>query len=95
MSDRAILACGLVTAGSTIGSAVTPTSMGGRDIGVSPRMLIGTGLTFTALSIVGEFAPGLATPIAVAIALTAFMWYGIPVLNKAIGNNTGGNTNAG
>lgn len=83
-ADGAILTSAMVTAGSTIGSAVLPKDKGGRDIGVSPRLLIGTGLTFTALSILGDFAPGVAVPLSVTIAITALMWYGIPVLETAM-----------
>src|SRR3954463_1894360 len=54
-TDHAILMAGLVTAGSTVGSAVLPIDKGGKDIGITPRLLIGTGLTFTALSVLGEF----------------------------------------
>jgi hypothetical protein len=83
-TDHAILMAGLVTAGSTVGSAVLPIDKGGRDIGITPRLLIGTGLTFTALSVLGEFAPGVAVPLSVTIAITALMWYGIPVLEATM-----------
>lgn len=83
-TDRIILTSGLVTAGSTIGAAVLPKDRGGKDVGITPRLLIGTGLTFTALSILGEFAPGIAAPLSVTVAMTALMWYGIPVLEAAM-----------
>jgi hypothetical protein len=83
-TDHAILMAGLVTAGSTVGSAVLPIDKGGRDIGITPRLLIGTGLTFTALSVLGEFAPGVAVPLSVTVAITALMWYGIPVLEATM-----------
>jgi hypothetical protein len=83
-TDHTILMAGLVTAGSTVGSAVLPIDKGGRDIGITPRLLIGTGLTFTALSVLGEFAPGVAVPLSVTIAITALMWYGIPVLEATM-----------
>jgi hypothetical protein len=83
-TDHAILMAGLVTAGSTVGSAVLPIDKGGKDIGITPRLLIGTGLTFTALSVLGEFAPGVAVPLSVTVAITALMWYGIPVLEATM-----------
>jgi hypothetical protein len=79
-ADQAILTSALVTAGSTIGSAVLPVDKGGHDIGITPRLLLGTGLTFTALATLGSFAPGVAVPLSVTLAVTALMWYGIPVL---------------
>jgi hypothetical protein len=83
-AESAILASAMVTGGSTVASAVLPKNLGGKDIGVTPRLLIGTGLTFTVLSIIGDFAPGIAVPLSVTIAVTALMWYGIPVLEASM-----------
>lgn len=87
-SDQAILLSMSVTAGSVIGTAVYPPKdksgkvPAGHDVKLTPRLLIGTGLTFTALSFLGSFAPAVATPLALSVALTAFMYFGIPVLEQ-------------
>lgn len=87
-SDQAILLSMSVTAGSVIGTAVYPPkdrngkTLAGHDVKLTPRLLIGTGLTFTALSFIGSAAPAVATPLALSIALTAFLYFGIPVLER-------------
>lgn len=89
-ADKAILTAGIVTAGSVIGSTVIhPTDdhgqpLRGHSASLTPRLLIGTGLAFTGLSILGQFAPGIAVPLSITVAVTALMWYGIPVLETAM-----------
>lgn len=87
-ADQAILLSTMVTAGSVIGTAVYPPTdkhgktLAGHDVKLTPRLLIGTGLTFASLSALGSFAPSIATPLALSIALTALMYFGIPVLEQ-------------
>lgn len=77
-----------VTAGSVIGTAIYPPkgrdgkTLAGHDVKLTPRLLIGTGLTFASLSFIGSFAPAVATPLSLSIALTAFLYFGIPVLEQ-------------
>lgn len=87
-SDQAILLSMTVTAGSVIGTAVYPPkdkhgkTLAGHDVKLTPRLLIGTGLTFASLSMLGNVAPAVATPLSLSIALTAFLYFGIPVLEQ-------------
>lgn len=80
--DRVILTSMLVTVGSTVAFSAAPSKLGGKGELPAPRLLIGTGLTFFGLSILGDVAPGIAGPLAMAVALTAVTYYGIPVMDK-------------
>jgi hypothetical protein len=81
-TDKAILSSALVTLGSTVSASVLPTKYGGKGDLPAPRLLIGTGLTFFGLSLLGDAAPSIAGPLALAIAMTAFTYYGLPVLDN-------------
>jgi hypothetical protein len=59
-----------------------PEQYGGQGSLPSARLLIGTSLTFTGLSMASDFIPEVTTPLAGAIALTAVIYYGLPVLEK-------------
>lgn len=82
-TDKAIATSAIVTVGSTVGFSVAPEKWGGKGEFPHPRLLIGAGLTYLGLSILAAFAPGIAGPLAVTIAVTAFLYYGLPVLDKA------------
>lgn len=81
-SDRVILSSMLVTTGSTLGASVMPAKYGGQGGLPSTRLLVGTGLTYFGLSILNDFQPKLAGPIAAAIAVTAATYYGFPLLDN-------------
>lgn len=81
--DKAVLISAVLTLGSTVGATAAPEKWGGKGELPSPRLLIGTGLTFMGLSILADLAPSVAAPMSAAVALTAMMYYGIPVLDKA------------
>lgn len=81
-TDKLILTSGLVTLTSTVAASSLPEKYGGKGSLPAPRLLIGTGLTFFALSIMGDLAPGIAGPLAGAIAITALTYYGIPMLDN-------------
>lgn len=81
-SDRVVLTSMMVTVGSTVAASAAPAKFGGKGELPSPRLLIGTGLTYFGLSILADVAPGIASPLAAAIAITALTYYGIPVLNS-------------
>lgn len=87
-ADQAIIMSAAVTAGSVIGTAVYPPkgkdgkTLAGHSVHLTPRLLIGTGLTFATLSFLGNVAPAIAVPLSASIALTAFMYFGIPVLEQ-------------
>lgn len=87
-TDKVILNSALVTIASTVGFSFAPESIGGNGEFPHPKLLIGTGLAFMGLSIIGDFAPGVAGPLSVAVALTAFTYYGLPVLDKVFGTET-------
>lgn len=89
-TDKAILSSALITLTSTVSASVLPTKYGGHGSIPAPRLLIGTGLTFFGLSILGDIAPSIAGPLAGAIAMTALTYYGIPVLDNYFveGKNT-------
>jgi hypothetical protein len=81
-ADRIILNSMMVTIGSTIAASAAPEDKGGHGELPSPRLLIGTGLTYFGLGILADAAPGIAAPLAVAIAVTAVTYYGVPVINS-------------
>lgn len=90
-TDRIILTSAMVTVGSTVGTSILPEHYGGQGELPSFRLLIGSALTFTGLSMLGEFAPEPAAGLAAAIAITALTYYGIPLLEKyATGESTVG-----
>jgi hypothetical protein len=47
------------------------------------RMLFGTALVFTGLSMVGQFGPKFAAMFSLLIAFTAMTYYGFPLLSQA------------
>jgi len=81
-ADKVVLTSGLVTLGSTVVFSITPGKLGGKGSLPSPRLLIGTGVTFFGLSILADLAPGIAKPLAAAIAVTALTYYGFPILGN-------------
>src|SRR4051812_23664258 len=78
-TDKIIMNSTIVTIGSTVAASALPTQYGGKGELPSPRLLAGGGLTFLGLSILGDIVPGLAGPIAAALALTALTYYTIPL----------------
>jgi hypothetical protein len=81
-SDKVIATSAFVTLGSTVAASILPENMGGQGKLPSPKLLIGTGLTFIGVSIVTDVAPSIGVPLATCVGLTALMWYGIPIINK-------------
>jgi len=81
-TDKIVLNSALLTLGSTVSASALPKKYGGNGSLPHPNLLIGTGLTFLGLSILGDFAPEVAGPLAGAIAITALTYYGIPVLDN-------------
>lgn len=81
-SDAVILSSAIVTVGSTVAASMLPKEYGGEGEFPSARLLVGSALTFAGLSMLGEFAPNLAAPLSVAIAMTALTYYGVPVADK-------------
>lgn len=93
MSDRNILTAGLITLGSTTAASVLPESMGGKGEVPKVQLLVGTGLAFFGLSALSDVAPTIAQPLAIAIAMTAFVYYGGPLISNYLQSN--GTTIAG
>lgn len=94
-TDKIILSSMMITLSSTMAANVLPTKYGGKGQLPSPRLLIGTGLTYFGLSILGDLAPSVAGPLAAAVAVTALTYYGIPLMdnwftgtNEPVGGNT-------
>jgi hypothetical protein len=81
-TDKVILSSMMVTFSSTVGASVLPTKYGGQGNLPSTRLLVGTGLTYFGLSIMGDIIPSVAGPIAAAIAVTAATYYGFPLLDN-------------
>lgn len=81
-SDKAVFNSALITLSSTVAASALPTKYGGKGELPRPRLLVGTGLTFLGLSILGDIAPGFAGPLSAAIALTALTYYGIPIADN-------------
>jgi hypothetical protein len=81
-SNSVIMSSAIVTLGSTTAASMLPKEYGGKGEIPSPKLLIGTSLSFLGLSILGGFAPQLANPLSIAMAFTALTYYGFPVLNK-------------
>jgi len=82
-TEAVILTSAIVTTGSTFGASVLPESVGGQGGLPHPRLIFGTAFTFIGLSILGQFAPEVAGPLALAIAVTAMTYYGMPLLDNA------------
>jgi hypothetical protein len=87
-TDKVILSSLMVTMSSTMAASVLPSKYGGQGTLPPPKLLIGTGLAFFGLSIIGDIAPALAGPLAVAIGVTAVTYYGVPVLDNWINEKT-------
>lgn len=79
------MTAGLVTIASTVAASTAPEKYGGKGEFPSPRLLIGTAITFAGLGIAMDAAPGIAGPLSWCIAFTAITYYGMPVLNKSFG----------
>jgi hypothetical protein len=85
-TDKVILNSMLVTVGSTVSFSLAPTSMGGSGQFPPPRLLIGTGLAYMGLGILGDIAPGVARPLAIVMAVTALTYYGLPLMDNVFTN---------
>jgi hypothetical protein len=81
-ADKIVLNCAIVTLASTTAANVLPAKYGGKGSLPSARLLIGTSLTFIGMSMLADFAPGLAGPLSIIIATTALTFYGIPVADN-------------
>jgi len=84
-ADKVVAFSAIVTLASTSAAAILPTEMGGRGELPTPRLLIGTALTFTGLSILADVAPAIAKPLSAIIAISALTFYGIPIADKYFG----------
>lgn len=87
-ADKVVLSCALITLGSTAAASLLPESSGGKGQLPTARLLIGTSLSFIGLSMLADFAPRLASPLAVLVATTAATYYGIPVADNYFNNAT-------
>lgn len=81
-TDKVILNSMLVTVGSTISASLAPERIGGQGQFPPPRLLIGTGLAYMGLGILGDIAPGIAKPLAITMAITALTYYGLPIMDN-------------
>ena len=87
-TDRVILSSAMVTLSSTMAASILPDKYGGKGSLPTAKLLIGTGLAYFGLSILGDIAPAVAGPLSVAMAVTALTYYGIPVLDNWINDKT-------
>lgn len=81
-SDKVVLTSAMVTLGSTVGASMLPSKYGGKGELPTPRLLFGTAIAFTGLSILADFRPELGGPLAFAVAVTAATYYGFPLLER-------------
>lgn len=81
-ADKVVLSCAVVTITSTVTASMLPAKSGGKGQLPPPRLLIGTALTFIGLSMAADFAPRIAAPLAITVATTAAMFYGVPVVDN-------------
>lgn len=86
-SDTVVLGSALLTLGSTTAASILPKEVGGQGALPGPRLLFGTALTFVGLSFLGSFAPAVGKGLAVAIALTAVTYYGVPLADNVFNNH--------
>lgn len=86
-ADTTILTSAILTIGSTTAASVLPAAVGGKGALPAPRLVFGTVLTFAGLSFLGAFAPELASGLAVAVGLTATLWYGVPLADNVFNNH--------
>jgi len=80
--QQAVLHAAIVTATATTAAHILPQSMGGKSELPSYKELFGVLLTFAGLGMLADNAPGVAVPLAITIATTAFVFYGIPIMDK-------------
>lgn len=85
-ADKVVLNCAVLTLGSTVAANVLPKGQGGQGKLPGARLLVGTSLTFIGLSMMADFAPNLASPLAILVATTAVVYYGIPVADNYFGH---------
>lgn len=85
-TDKIILSSALLTIGSTSAASMLPTDFGGKGEFPPARLLIGTSITFAGLSMLGDFAPAIAGPLAAAIGMTALTFYGVPIMDNWFNN---------
>lgn len=81
-ADKIVLTSAMVTLGSTTASAIMPEKYGGRSELPSMQLIFGSALAFTGLSILADFAPGIAGPLSACVAMTALTAYGIPIMER-------------
>lgn len=87
-ADKVVLSSCILTLGSTTATSLLPEKYGGQGELPSPKLLMGTSLAFFGLSMLADFAPTIAAPLSLAMAMTALTYYGIPVLDNWFqGNN--------
>lgn len=89
--EKAVLTSAMVTLGSTVAASMLPETLGGKGEIPKPRLLFGTAIAFTGLSIFAEIQPSIAVPLSAAIAITALTYYGIPLLDNYFNPNSKGN----
>lgn len=80
--NKVVLSCAILTLGSTTAHSVLPESSGGLGKLPTPRLLIGTALTFMGLSMVADFAPQISTPLSMMVAGAGLTYYGIPLADN-------------
>lgn len=82
-TDKVILNSALITLASTVSASLAPEKLGGKGEFPAPRLLIGTGLTYMGLGILGDIAPQVGRSLAIVLAVTALTYYAVPILDKA------------
>jgi hypothetical protein len=86
-TDRVILASSVITLGSTLAHSMLPEKVGGKGELPSARLLIGSAMAFTGLSILGMGAPRIASALAITMGTTAAIFYGVPIADNFFNDN--------
>lgn len=81
-AKRLIVASSMVTLGSVSMGHMMPEDKGGKGELPPARMLIGSGILYTTLSLIVDPAPGLAGAIAIMLMTVALAEYGIPLMDR-------------
>lgn len=84
-ADRIVATSAVLTLLSTTAASLLPVDQGGKGELPPLRLLFGTALTFTGLSVMADFAPSVAKGLSLCILMTALTAYGIPLLDQWAG----------
>lgn len=83
-ADQLIITSAIITAGSTVAGELLPKRKGDKGNLPSPRILIGTAIAFTILSMLATWAPNLAGAWALLILAVSLLHNAAPIVNTIL-----------